>query len=1043
MVDRSEELRFALVLNGGVSLAVWIGGVANEIARAVTEAHPVYRGLMDLTGTNATVDVICGSSAGGINGAALAMALQTGTDFSLLREVWLEKGAFTELLRDPAQSSPRSLLDGDGVFLPALEDAFKALRGITQPSGTRVRLTLTATLLHARPRRTTDDLGATIEDAEHRARFQFAEGDFADPNIARRLAFASRATASFPVAFEPVFCKVDDTAAPDNYRRFVDFPNSRFLIDGGVLDNKPFEAALGHIFSMPASGAVRRVLAYVVPDPGITANADADDPKSPPALGEVALASLSSIPSAETIAAQIGEIAEHNRRVRKLHQGTIGLMQVLNGLRSRGEDTRMVREMFALYRRRRLDSAFNYILDSIEQQQRKGLGRRTRVWLKEVLTTAYVATGLGTKARWVPLAWSGNRAPCASPIDWSWGLFTVMFFVLILMEFLRRAERILQLAERERTRASGGAPVCRVNPLAVYWKKACELADRVADLRKLGTGSWQPHGKRLLELLAMSSIDDPEQVTRWLDNALDANAQQASGRPRDYGELGLRVADLLLEVRDRVAIETLRLSRSLPEVRDFHTMLEFFDQRDAAGVLNELLKLEVMQYAVGERPDKATEDIGVELVQISGRGVSPLGATPRLEEKLAGVQLAHFGAFYKRSWRANDWMHGRMDGSERLIRVLLNPDRLHRLYAGLTWDGTTASRFVLGQLLAFGVEGDADRMRAELAFLDDPSARVPETLDACCGAVVRAIHLDILRTEMPVVVAAARCDLVEGAKSTGTAAQLIAAATPTPGDDELKRLWSSYPLGRESIRGEAASDLMTRTVAHTVAVAHGALSGSETGLGPIRALFGALDLPVRMFYVFANFLLADSRTASGIGVSLGSVGTVLVLLSLVVDKFPEALGTFGWAVVAASVLLALMQARRGVAALMSGLLVLAILATPFSLVPAAIIAAAALLVFALARFPAVLGPLLLLAAALVSMGPDARLAAAGTVCSLPPLAGPLRQLCSGVPGGWVLDHAAINRAGVIGYSALAICVTWLFWRLLPKLVWLDRRSRKG
>ena len=40
------------------------------------------------------------------------------------------------------------------------------------------------------------------------------------------------------------------------------------------------------------------------------------------------------------------------------------------------------------------------------------------------------------------------------------------------------------------------------------------------------------------------------------------------------------------------------------------------------------------------------------------------------EDKLAGVQLGHFAAFLKRSWRANDWMWGRLDAAERLVRLL-------------------------------------------------------------------------------------------------------------------------------------------------------------------------------------------------------------------------------------------------------------------------------------------------------------------------------------------------------------------------------------
>jgi len=76
-----EEVRIALVMNGGVSLAVWMGGVTTEIFRLVTQTHPVYREILKLTNSVAKVDVISGTSAGGVNGAALAIALLYGGKF--------------------------------------------------------------------------------------------------------------------------------------------------------------------------------------------------------------------------------------------------------------------------------------------------------------------------------------------------------------------------------------------------------------------------------------------------------------------------------------------------------------------------------------------------------------------------------------------------------------------------------------------------------------------------------------------------------------------------------------------------------------------------------------------------------------------------------------------------------------------------------------------------------------------------------------------------------------------------------------------------
>jgi predicted acylesterase/phospholipase RssA len=89
-----EEIRFAVVLNGGVSLAVWMGGVVREIDR-VTKPKGPYRRLLELLDVTARADVIAGTSAGGINGAALALSqANEKADVAVMRDVWSEQGGW-------------------------------------------------------------------------------------------------------------------------------------------------------------------------------------------------------------------------------------------------------------------------------------------------------------------------------------------------------------------------------------------------------------------------------------------------------------------------------------------------------------------------------------------------------------------------------------------------------------------------------------------------------------------------------------------------------------------------------------------------------------------------------------------------------------------------------------------------------------------------------------------------------------------------------------------------------------------------------------
>ncbi len=69
--NHPTELRLALVFNGGVSLAVWMAGVTHEIDR-LRRAEGPWRDLCRDANATVVVDIIAGTSAGGLNGTLLA-----------------------------------------------------------------------------------------------------------------------------------------------------------------------------------------------------------------------------------------------------------------------------------------------------------------------------------------------------------------------------------------------------------------------------------------------------------------------------------------------------------------------------------------------------------------------------------------------------------------------------------------------------------------------------------------------------------------------------------------------------------------------------------------------------------------------------------------------------------------------------------------------------------------------------------------------------------------------------------------------------------
>src|SRR6266852_9718541 len=70
---KSREVRLGLVMYGGISLAIYINGVSHEFFRAV-RGRGIYRLSKALTDSDIVVDIISGTSAGGVNGVFLAYA---------------------------------------------------------------------------------------------------------------------------------------------------------------------------------------------------------------------------------------------------------------------------------------------------------------------------------------------------------------------------------------------------------------------------------------------------------------------------------------------------------------------------------------------------------------------------------------------------------------------------------------------------------------------------------------------------------------------------------------------------------------------------------------------------------------------------------------------------------------------------------------------------------------------------------------------------------------------------------------------------------
>ena len=172
------------------------------------------------------VDIISGTSAGGINGVLLALALARQKDFRLSAQLWREVADIDELLREEKsfeglpEATPRdseSLLNGYRLYFKARE-AMEQMPAESPDDPWRpafveqLDLAVTATDLDGVPLPVRLTEQRSIDERVHRKVFRFSYGtaattgeqhsDFEDLDLL--LGFAARATSSFPMAFEPV-----------------------------------------------------------------------------------------------------------------------------------------------------------------------------------------------------------------------------------------------------------------------------------------------------------------------------------------------------------------------------------------------------------------------------------------------------------------------------------------------------------------------------------------------------------------------------------------------------------------------------------------------------------------------------------------------------------------------------------------------------------------------------------------------------------------------------------------------------------------------
>jgi len=970
----TQFLRIAATMTGGVSLAVWMGGVAREIdllcqaskwrARlpggdtvlstlqpppGIDPVLPLYLRLLDLLDVAADTDVLSGTSAGGINAALLGYARTCDKDLGGLRDLWTTLGSLGTLLRDPRDSAVPSLMYGDRQLWAGIYRALGDMPGAPDLAPTssikppfdepQTHLYVTTTLLNGETSRFTDSYGTIVQDVEHHGLFSFSDGDFTRPNLENTLAalaLAARSSTSFPAAFEPAYVPYADSEAAAATASlpprpamgpFANITRAHWVADGGVLANRPIQPILQAIFDRPATvGAVRRVLLYIVPTaggaPAMLTGHPGDDVNAPFDLAGGLLKDLSAVAS-QSIAGDFQAITDHNDRVRARADARLQLAEIA----SRLPDPASILTSQSL-------------ADYVDRESASESGPVIDAFMRRITTWPVAA----------PAVVAGQSDRHAIPEKWATFLNTVVEPEVQCRQGVPNGLRALwgtTMPESWADLSRFGRPAFdgAKGILLSLLRDAYRLADQPDARTRLATklvllhaALGTPARTNVQEFIdgacvnddALREIDPPQvidQLTRrWLDQRVTTDPHEDVATLLSQGWQALvavfdaSTITFLRDLTGQAPTSTTSVSGSYDERRQVaashvHTYLTYLtdlgsaaDQDVALRIALRLFSLHAARRAI--LPVSADLDQPVEFIQVSADTRTLLDAgriTAR--SKLTGMQLHHFGAFYKASWRVNDWMWGRLDGAGWLVHMLLDPSRVQFISHNLGTDGgTPAERFfnllsqpeLAGPFPAKGFPLAStsqykqtsilteEDVHGELSYLDDPTVTMPTSLPLTSLWVASAWQEKITAIELPVLADT----VLNGPPGPASHSATDEAATVKPssvqwatdvarlhkaGAGGLASYLRSCPVPQERFATEVGSSLLTRTLTHAAATATAAVNSAKQLPSVVRPVFTALRTVTVTGYRVTTLVDPRPRLLAALGLGalvLGVAGAI-------------------------------------------------------------------------------------------------------------------------------------------------------------------------
>ena len=685
------------------------------------------------------VDIIAGASAGGINGTMLARALSHDLPMEPLRKLWLDNADVTVLLSSEAKARTwskwflkpfiwgaartggmlsirdrevrdklslfvrsrwfRPPLDG-GMMARLMYEAVTAMGAPKRPtasllpSGHSLDLFVTLTDYYGYHQLIQLHDPPLISEREHHHLLRFTcrrrssgalESDFELDN-APALAFAARATSSFPGAFPPArIVEIDEVAAErsDPWPRRADFIARNFhrhlraevdpvmasFLDGAVLNNRPFHEAISAIQGRPAYRQVDRRLVYIEPNP---APAQAPVPHNVPGFFSTLRGAISDIPRTQPVTDQLSWILDFNDQVRRLKS-------IVES--ARPDVSRMVAKV--------ITAPLDGVIAAAE----------LRAWREQVNAQVARDTGFAYDG-YVRLKLTAVRTLVSQLIVKLRGVPSPSPLSRVVAEIIDvwAARKGLMYQKADSGTLHSETPTIDSLPPWAKFLLAFDVGYRERRLHFMIEGQ-----NRLYAMLDQASFDglDPlvvDRLKREFYARLDAlrqraNAQFYSVAARELVTEMFPAAPSAGEIRNIVHFATRFVDRHGAELdRLVERLAAEIDLNASTRDLDELLAaLRPEQWHVEARREVMTNYLGFPYWDVLSFPVMSARETGELNEILVdrispqeahalrgfdgpaclkGIGFGHFAAFLSRAYRENDYLLGRLHAADRLIDIV-------------------------------------------------------------------------------------------------------------------------------------------------------------------------------------------------------------------------------------------------------------------------------------------------------------------------------------------------------------------------------------